>query len=241
MSFATHVTGAGYVSDVGDAPADWHTGAAIAAELSGPQAIGALLAVPVPTTAGDVVPAFGGDFFDRIHYSAKLIDLGNVISAQTITLNVWNAHRRAERLNTVTPINADGLSLTGGPPTTPYPFPALREVEYSISVTTDGPGTIDATYAFDWQTEDDEVRIVGTRIIAWTFTADWSSGILERFEWRTDVLAAFNGEEQRRALRIGPRKTVEFDAFFTGRERRYAEATLWGWGARTWALPFWPR
>jgi hypothetical protein len=69
---------------------------------------------------------------------------------------------------------------------------------------------------------------------------DWSNPIVERMEWKTDILQSYDGTEQTRSLRLGPRKTYEFEAFFSDKARRYAESILWGWGARTWALPVWP-
>ncbi|MFO0336118.1 MAG: hypothetical protein ACK53C_14085 [Pseudomonadota bacterium] len=84
------------------------------------------------------------------------------------------------------------------------------------------------------------LTITGSRVIPWTFPPDWSSPVLERLEWKTDVLEAFDASEQRGSLRLAPRKRWEFEAFFEGRVRRYAEAASWGWGARVWALPVWP-
>lgn len=206
---------------------------------SGPASYPAVLFVGPYVEPGDEIPTFGSDFFERIHYSFKLQELGNLIGQQTFVLYVWQAFRRAEFLNAINATNAEGIELNGGPPL-PASVPPLRELAYTIIVGTDGPPTIDATFAFDWQTLDDSVRITGSRITAWSFVPDWSNGVLERLEWRTDVLQAYNATEQRRALRLAPRKAYEFEVFFTGRERRYAEAATWGWGARAWALPIWP-
>lgn len=214
-------------------------GHAVLAPANGANAFGALLGPSEPTYAGLRIEAFGGDFFERIHYSFKLADLGNVIGLQVLTLYVWNAFRRSERLLAIDATGADGITQGGGPGAIPFDFPALREEAFTFTVTTDGPANIAAAYAFNWQTLDDTVRIVGSRITGWSFIPDWSGGVVERLSWLTDVLTAFDASEQRRALRLAPRKAVEFDVFFTGRERRYAEAALWGWGARSWALPVW--
>jgi len=76
-------------------------------------------------------------------------------------------------------------------------------------------------------------------ITAWTWEPDWSRRMLERLEWRTDVLPAYRGEEQRRALRLGPRQAMEFDVTVEGDARRHMEAALWGWGAQVFAVPLW--
>lgn len=189
--------------------------------------------------AGELQPAFGGDFFERVHYSWLTQDLGDVIGLQTVTLNVWNAFLRAERLLSVTASNAEGVTASGGPPSIPYSFNALQEVAFVYQVTTEGPANLRATYSFDWQTTDGAVSLIGSRITGWSFVPDWSNGVVERMEWLTDVLQSYDGREQRRALRKAPRKTYEFEFFAQGAERRYAEVALWGWGARNWALPVW--
>lgn len=43
----------------------------------------------------------------------------------------------------------------------------------------------------------------------WTFKPNWREGITERLEWLTDVLDSDNGTEQRRAIRLSPRRYFE--------------------------------
>lgn len=214
-------------------------GVLVGSEAGGPERIDPLLVAAQPVHIGEAVPAFGADFYDRVYYSWLVQDLGNVIGEQAITLYVWNAFRRAELLNGITATGADGVTLSGGPPL-PYAYPPMRQVAYTMTVTTEGPATLDATFAFDWQTTDAVARVIGSRITAWSFLPDWSGGVLERLEWKTDVLRTYDGREQRRALRLAPRKGWEFDCFIDGADRRYAESVLFGWGARVWALPSWP-
>lgn len=64
--------------------------------------------------------------------------------------------------------------------------------------------------------------------------------VLERLEWFTDVLPSYDGGEQRRALRIAPRRFFEFDILLTARERQTIENQLHGLQAGLWALPVWP-
>lgn len=219
----------------------WVSGALVPVSIldAGARSDPGVLDISEAVYAGYSVPTFGDDFFERVHYSWVRQDLGNVVSQQTITLSVWNAFRRAETLNSFTPANDEGVVVTGLP-TLPISFPALKEITITFGVGTDGPPTVDASFAFDWQTVDATVYITGSRITAWTFVPDWTNGIIERLSWKTDVLQSYDMREQRRALRIAPRKTLEFEAFFTAAERRYAETLMWGWGARNWALPIWP-
>lgn len=74
----------------------------------------------------------------------------------------------------------------------------------------------------------------------WTWTPDWSSPMVERLEWLTDVFTAFDGTERRASLRNTPRRVLEFAFFAEGAQRRRLEAALYDKGSTTWAVPFWP-
>lgn len=186
------------------------------------------------------IQSFGSDFYDRLHISTALLALGNVIGLQSRDITLWNAYRRAQPLAAVSAAGDDGIELTGGPGALPYSFSPFEEITYTVTLGTSGPPAIDAAYTFDFEPYDLVLRITGSRVVAWSFIPDWSSGVLERLEWQTDVLQSYDASEQRASLRLAPRKRYEFEAFFVGRERRYAESLLWGWGARSWALPVFP-
>lgn len=198
-----------------------------------------LLAVSAGAFVGHLQAGYGGDLYERLQISVARLDLGNVIGLQSRTVDVWNAYTRAQILAAVTQTNAEGIDVSGGI-ATPYQFAPLEEVAYTVTVGTDGPPTIDAAVVWDFAPYDLTMRITGSRVTAWSFVPDWTNGIVERIEWKTDLLQSFDASEQRGALRIGPRKSYEFEAFFDGKTRRYAEALAWGWGARPWALPIWP-
>jgi len=76
--------------------------------------------------------------------------------------------------------------------------------------------------------------------LPWLTPPNWSTPVTERIEWKTDVIPAFNGSEQRVALRQTPRRWFEFSILLEGdTARREFEAMLWAWGAKPWALPIW--
>lgn len=66
-----------------------------------------------------------------------------------------------------------------------------------------------------------------------------NGAVLERLEWRTDVLESDGGPEQRIALRAYPRRFFEFDVLLDERNARTAENLLHGKGASEWHLPVW--
>lgn len=74
----------------------------------------------------------------------------------------------------------------------------------------------------------------------WTYAPDWQAQILERLEWKTDVITNYNGSEQRIALRQSPRRSIEFAFLVDGdQQRRLLEAKLWANGAKAWDVPIW--
>lgn len=54
-----------------------------------------------------------------------------------------------------------------------------------------------------------------------SFRANWKEPMSERLAFKTDVLTASKGAEQRRSLRQTPRRTFEADLLLTGRERSF--------------------
>lgn len=74
----------------------------------------------------------------------------------------------------------------------------------------------------------------------WKTPANWSNPIIERLEWRTDVLLAYDGSEQRIALRQTPRRYFEFGFLVpTLIERQKLEAAISANGSQAWDLPIW--
>jgi len=74
----------------------------------------------------------------------------------------------------------------------------------------------------------------------WKTPANWSSPIIERLEWRTDALLAYDGSEQRIALRQTPRRYFEFGFLVsTLLERQKLESAISANGSQAWDLPLW--
>ena len=73
----------------------------------------------------------------------------------------------------------------------------------------------------------------------WTIRPNWKGGILERLGWLTDVLGSDTGVEQRRALRLSPRRSFEFTVNPTNGERTYLDLLLHRLGGAEWLLPLW--
>lgn len=199
---------------------------------------GGLHAIPESTEVGDMQPMFSGDFYNRIHVYPSSIDMGNVVGLQQRELTVWNAYYFDRELQDINLIDAEGISIDG--PSAPLFFSAFEELSWEVTVGTNGPPVIDATVQFDFDLgEEIIVPVTGNRVIAWAWVPNWESGIIERLEWLTDVIPSYDGSEQRRKLRLNPRRSLEFRFLASESDRRILESIAWGWGARVFAVPLW--
>lgn len=189
--------------------------------------------------SGEKVTSYSDDFYHRIHVRPQELALGNVASIQTMPVYVWNAFLEAKPLVSIDGTDA-GL-LVSGQPEAPLLFPALKERIWQLSVTPDGQPVLDTRVVWNFGSGlGASIRVTANRIIAWSFVPDWGDSIIERLSASTSVLQSETNVEQRRALRLAPRREFRAQMFAEHRERQLLDLALFGWGARTWALPIWP-
>lgn len=79
-----------------------------------------------------------------------------------------------------------------------------------------------------------------TTLFPWQAGPDWSRGLTETLEWKTDVLQSPSGAEQRISRRLSPRRTFEFTTLVHDTGRQRFENMLWQGCAGTWAMPVYP-
>lgn len=188
---------------------------------------------------GGLLPAFGADWYYRIHIIPSTIDLGNMVSLVERVLEVWNARFDVQTLNAINESGADGLMLSGqsSPPLT---FGPLQSRLYTFVADMNGAPVINATYSFVFASGSTALLVVrGRRVIVFGLCPDWSQGITERLEWLTEVLESYDGTEQRIRLRQIPRRSFEYRFLLEGLDVRVLEHLLFAWGARIYALPVW--
>jgi hypothetical protein len=180
------------------------------------------------------------DWFFRIHILPNNLSLGNVVSNEIFTIGVWNAWlATAQTLDSIVGFDAGGTTLTGQP-APPLVYQANQQLDYTLAIDPLGPPTIDATYTFTFA--DGEIVVLsmeGQRITAWALTPDWQTPVEELLGWKTDRLRAWDATEQRRALRIAPRRNVKFSTWMSRQDKQFVENQFFAWGALIWALPIW--
>jgi hypothetical protein len=197
----------------------------------------------IPQTFGSSVRglSLGGndEFYNRIIINPTAINAGNIITAQTTAVSVWNGYFVNRTLSSIGESGTDGITITptDSPPATILP---LEEQTWEVEVTINGPPIVDAVYTLHFDTGDEIIEVYGQRIFAWAFAPDWSRPLLERLQWSTNVIESYDGTEQRIALRSEPKRYLEYQFGITGgQERRKFENIVFGWGARTFLVPIW--
>ena len=178
------------------------------------------------------------DWYDRIHLIPGVLSLGNLVQSQQRTIEVWNAWFVPQRLSAQTAATDDGLTLTE-PVAAPTTFGGLESRLYTLSISLEGPPTIDARYTFTFAGQAPVLSVTGARVIGLAFRPNWREPLIERLIWLTDVIRRRDGSEQRIKLRSIPRREFEFLVTLTDASAARLDAAVWGWQARVFALPIW--
>lgn len=204
--------------------------------------VGARASTPRTARAvsGVLQPSWDSLLFGHILIIPDRLALGNILSNQTRTLEIANLYTtEREWLGAITDVT--GLTFTNlpafGSPPSPYLLPSFGSFLLQVGIAADGPATIDGTITLEFDVGAQDVPVTGRRVVLWPFQPQ--PEIVETLEWRTDVMEAYDGTEQRMSLRLVPRQRLRMNFVkFAAIERR-ARALLFDWLARVFALPLW--
>lgn len=182
----------------------------------------------------------GNDYFyNRIIISTPSIAAGNVVSNQIYTINIWNGFFVNRTLTSISSTGSDGATLTPGE-ALPSTFSALEEQVFTLQIATSGPALINASYTLTFDNGAQSITATGSRVFAWNYFPNWANGVLDKIEFLTDIIQAYDGNEQRISLRNDPVRSIEYSFQIDNNDdRRKFEALLFNWGAQTWVLPIW--
>lgn len=197
---------------------------------------------PVSTTplakSGAIATSYYDDFYNRVHVTPRTLDIGNLLSVQTRSVSVWNAWITDQALSSITESATTGLTESGI--VAPSTFAPLQELAYDVTVDTEGPATIAATYTFNFPAESPTLDVTGRRVVVWGYAPNWAEPVRETLGWLTDVLTSQAGIEQRIGLRDAPRRGLEYALTTMDRHASsHLEMILMGWQSRLFAVPVW--
>ncbi len=206
----------------------------------GPRHYATTVAVPAQRVLSGVrLPSYFDDYYFRVHLRPTRFDLGSLASEQSRTVEVWNARLTPNRLASIVATGAEGMTLTGPAPA-PTVFAANESRLYTLSVTPNGPPSVNAALVFAFAFDSVTLQASGRRIVGWVFAPNWVQPVIERLEWLTDVMESHAGFEQRVRLRAGARRSFEYSVLLgSDTERVKMENLLLSWQARVFGLPLW--
>ncbi|WLT32835.1 hypothetical protein [Geothrix sp. PMB-07] len=177
--------------------------------------------------------------YGHIHLFPPAIALGNLLDNQVRTIEVWNARDDAQLLSSIATITPDGTVISGAslPPAT---FGPLESKLYNVSISAAGAAVLNAVFTWQFPAEQPQLVVTGTRVIAMTFCPDWSEPPEELLTWKTEVLRAYKGTEQRVQILGQPRRKLSFSYLLedASQNARF-QSQVWGWQGRVFAVPVW--
>lgn len=233
----------GALGGVGDPPADsprmdYELGDFLLAEpAAGPSTpvIPSISSVSHPSCLAEGI---GGLWFGMIHVTPREIALGNILGTVQTTIDIFNADYSSHDYDAFTNNAGAGISLNN--PSLPVAIASMNGLVLTLTVTPDGPPSVDSTLVYDFDTSTIIVTqpISLTRLVPITFAPE--KKIREELAWLTDIHRAVSGKEQRIALRKNPRQLYDLGFLREdGVERQRLENLLFDWQARLFGLPIW--
>lgn len=187
------------------------------------------------TFDGWKAPSFLDDYYYRVHINPGQIDLSNLLSSQTRTVEVWSAYFETNLLSSISQTGTDGMTLSAAqsPPTL---FGVLESRDYTLNVSTIGAPIIDALYTFSFSLSQPKLQVTGRRVLVWPFVPQTTHR--ESLEWQTDIISSYAGE-QRLSLRSEPRQAFNYTYMLTPEEFSRAKAISYQWAHRVYGVPVW--
>lgn len=191
--------------------------------------------------AGAIAQSISDVFFDKWLVQPGRLDLGNILSTQLRTLELFNNFRTESHTWDAFVNNAGaGITITNLPGL-PLLFAPLSSFVNNVQVSTAGPPTITGTLDFDVDTDPPNVlsvEITGNRISIFAYRPQ--SPIMETLEFKTNIIPANDGSEQRINVREAPRQRIQFRVRTDDdRTRDSIHALLYDWQSRVFGVPIW--
>lgn len=185
--------------------------------------------------------ALKNPLWDKIIVVPTSQDLGAVLSQRNFQVEVWSTYR--DRQQTLTGIVLSGpgnMILTDS-----YGLPLVYQPEqsrvYSVSLPGQGDPTIANVATFTFSGLQPAAFIAtGLRVAVFWPAMDWSESFRETPQWKTSILPAYSGAEQRIQLRHLPRYQVSFRILTLSEQQTAAlEAQLHFQQPALWGVPWW--
>lgn len=203
------------------------------------------------SVAGRAAPIHDAQWFERIHVIPRAYDVGQIVGDRSLPVEVWNGYRRNFRLWDIEVVGDSAVFYDG--PTPPTELQTFASDLRNILIFSGGTGHLEAlvTWRFrirtgastyvPFATPGSDVEVTGERTLLFTARPNGLAGVRERYGYPTNVIAAWNGGEQRVQLKSRPRRNLSFTPTLVDpAEALEVVSKLYLTGGGLFAVPFWP-
>ena len=191
---------------------------------------------PVNST-GILWNQFGGlAWFGQVIISPTLLALGNLLATQIRTIELFNSTGGDVSYTAFVNNVGAGVTITNQPGL-PATIGTFNSVVLNVQISTIGPPTISGTLDFTVDGIDLLTALTGARVVM--LPARPEKPIKEVLEFRTDIMEAKDGTEQRIRIRDNPRQRIDLEFFEEEDEAANLRNLLFDWLPRVWGIPIW--
>lgn len=185
---------------------------------------------------GYLPDSFLNSIYNRLYITPQVIDVGYVSSTKTVRTTIFNGFFTSKILTSITySDNGQGVKVRN---MAPILFSRIALKNFDIDIESEGRDTINCTIIFHFlNTGSISLTIKGNRSLPFELIPNWSNGITEKLEWKTNIHTSQTGAEQRVSMRLTPRRTFEFQALIYKQERNQIENKLFKHYSSTFSLP----
>lgn len=175
-------------------------------------------------------------WYEAAHLLPRIVqELGNLVSAQVINCDLYNADRDAKiTVTSITNNLGTGIDVVGVP-AVPFDIKSQDSLIFTLTVLTVGDVTINASYTLHLSTgEEYTIYITGSRVVILPIRPE--APLREHLLFDTKIIEAVDGSEQRIANRQYPRGMFEATYKYG---QQLIEMILFDRQAKVVAVPAW--
>lgn len=183
-----------------------------------------------------IARSFGSFFFDNVFISPARIDAGVVVPGEEFNFELWHSFTSPRQLTGLTQTGAFGIELEG---VMSGSLASFESFDYKISLN-QANGLVDYRAAFDFGIGSAySFNLTASMALVMPERIDWSTQPEISIQYLTEVIEAFDGTEQRIALRDTPRCSLSYMYSMTD-EQQYLFDNKLATATGTMLVPLWP-
>lgn len=180
--------------------------------------------------------SFGTYFFENVFLTPAEIDAGVVVPGAEFSFELWHSSTSPMQLAGVTQTGVFDIELAG---VTSGSLASFESFDYKISLN-QANGLIDYRASFDFGAGTTNTFILTASVaLVMPERIDWSTQPEMSLQYLTEVIEAFDGTEQRIALRDTPRTSLSYMYSMTD-EQQYRFDNKLATSSGSMLVPLWP-